>query len=184
MYRLPVTFALVSAYVLCLAFSPFIAPRGSSGTTYYVLKHGNNSNGQSWATAGNELASIDWSVIQPGDTILLDGGSQSMTYTTTMTIVKSGTAAAPITIERSTEAAHNGNVVLFGGGSPLPYCGQTKYVYQKPQRQHAIDFGSSSWIVVDGMSWDGISVYGYISDGVEMTGGGSNNDTLSFDEDL
>lgn len=180
-FYLRATFTLIAA-LLCLAFNfsgyfLVAGAKASSGTTYYVSKNGNNANGQSWATAWNELASINWSVVQPGDTILLDGGGQSMTYTTTMTIAKSGTQSAPITIERSTEGGHNGHVVLYGGGSPLPYCGQTNYVYQKPQRQNGIYFGSSSWIVLDGMSWDGISVYGYISDGVEMTGG-SNNDTL------
>jgi len=181
---LSLTFALVAVFFLCIGCSATVTPpvpaaRSTAGktTTYYVSKSGNNADGKSWATAWNELANIKWSVVQPGDTILLDGGSQSMVYTTTLTVGKSGTRTAPIIIERSTDVGHNGHVVLFGGGSPLPYCGQTQYVYQKPQRQHGIDFSSNSWIVLDGMSWDGISVYGYISDGVEMTGG-PRNDTL------
>ena len=183
-YYLFLTFALVGVFFLCIGCSSTVAPtvpaaRSTAGkaTTYYVSKNGDNANGRSWATAWNELANINWSVVQPGDTILLDGGGQSMTYTTTLTIGKSGIQTAPITIERSTDVGHNGHVVLFGGGSPLPYCGQTNYVYQKPLLQHGVVVGSSSWIVLDGMNWDGISVYGYNDDGVEMAGGPS-NDTL------
>jgi len=179
LYYLLVTFALISAYLLCLTFNPFISGvEANSGITYYVSKNGNNTNGQSWATAWNELASINWSVVQPGDTILLDGGSQSMTYSTTLTIAKSGTQAAPITIERATETGHNGTVILFGGRStPLPYCGQKNYVYHPAQRAHAIVFGSSSWIVLDGMNWHGINIHGFSDNGVDMSQTPS-NDTL------
>src|SRR4249919_2511253 len=112
LYYLPLTFALIIAFFFSITFNllglPLIpSARASSGTTYYVSKNGNNANGQSWATAWNELANIKWSVVQPGDTILLDGGSQSMAYTTTLTVGKSGTRTAPITIERATDAGHN-----------------------------------------------------------------------------
>src|SRR5215831_18683390 len=81
--------------------------------TYYVSRNGNNADGLSWATAWNELNQINWSIIQPGDTILLDGGSSQMQYSHVLTIGKSGASGAPITIERATDAGHNGTVILF-----------------------------------------------------------------------
>lgn len=150
----------------------------TNGNTYYVSKNGSNKDGISWATAWNELDQINWSVIQPGDIIILDGGSSQMVYTTTLTIGKSGTQSLPITIQRSTENGHNGKVVMFGGRStPLPYCGQSSYTYQQSSVAHGIVFRSSSWIVIDGMNWDGISIYGHSSHGVDMTSNPS-NDTL------
>lgn len=151
----------------------------STGKTYYVSKDGNNSNGRSWATAWNELDAINWSVIQPGDTILLDGGSGQMVYTTTLTIGKSGTPDAPITIRRATEAGRNGRVVIFGGRSiPLPYCGQPTYTNQTAGVVLiGIEFGASAWVVVDGMSWDGISIYGHNTAGVDFSSS-SDHDTL------
>ena len=112
-----------------MAFTPGVKAAGR--TTYYISKNGNNADGLSWATAWNELNKINWSLVQPGDTLLLDGGSQSTTYTTTLTIGKSGTQADPIIVKRATDAGHNGQVILFGGRSvPLPYCGQVNYTYR------------------------------------------------------
>ena len=48
-----------------------------NGHLYYISKNGNNGDGLSWATAWNELDKINWSVIEPGDTILIDGGSNN-----------------------------------------------------------------------------------------------------------
>jgi hypothetical protein len=182
LYYLPLTFTLIMAFFFSITFNllglPLIpSARASSGTTYYVSKNGNNADGRSWATAWNELANIKWSVVKPGDMILLDGGSQSMTYTTTLTVGQSGTRTAPITIERSTDVGRNGQVVLYGGGSPLPYCGQQNYTYQPSQTSHGMVFGTSSWIVIDGMNWGGISIHGFHDNGIDMTGG-PGNDTL------
>ena len=164
------------ALVACAASTP--QANSGPGKTYYVSKNGNGSDGKSWATAWNEMARIDWSVVQPGDTILLDGGAQSMTYTTTMTIGKSGTQAAPITIKRATDNGHNGTVILFGGrATPLPYCGQPAYGYRPASVADGIVFDAHSWIVIDGMSWDGIQIHGFSRYGVDMTGGPS-SDTL------
>src|SRR5260370_11350022 len=134
LYYLPLTFTLIAAFSFSIAFNllgfPLIpSARASSGTTYYVSKNGNNADGRSWATAWNELANIKWSVVEPGDMILLDGGSQSMTYDTTLTLGKSGTPTAPITIERSTDVGRNVQVVLYGCGSPPPSCGPQNYLY-------------------------------------------------------
>jgi hypothetical protein len=155
-----------------------ITPTASARVkTYYVSKNGSNSDGRSWLTAWNELNQINWSIIQPGDVIFLDGGSTNMVYTTTLTIGKSGTQVAPITIERTTEAGRNGKVVIFGGRSiPLPYCGQSTYTNQTAGvNQYGIEFGANSWVTVDGMSWGGIKVYGHFDAGVDFTSHASND---------
>jgi hypothetical protein len=55
-------------------------------TTYYVSKNGSNADGLTWATAWNEMNQIKWAQVQPQDVVAIDGGTTSMTYTTTMTI--------------------------------------------------------------------------------------------------
>jgi hypothetical protein len=149
------------------------------GKAYYVSKNGNNTDGRSWSTAWNELNQINWSVIKPGDVILLDGGTDKMVYTTTLMIGESGTRKAPITIQRATEAGRNGNVVIFGGRStPLPYCGQPEYTSQTTGViQFGIQFGAHSWVVVDGMNWRGMSIYGHDNAGVDFSSD-SDHDTL------
>src|SRR5690242_11633404 len=80
------------------AQTPTPKATAASGATWYVSKRGDNSAGTSWASAWNELNQVDWTLVQPGDTVLLDGGASGMTYTTKLSIQKSGTAGAPITI--------------------------------------------------------------------------------------
>ncbi len=157
--------------------TPKSTPTPISGNIFYISKNGNNGDGLSWQTAWNELNQINWSRIQPGDRILLDGGSTQMVYITTLTIGQSGTAAAPIRIEKATEAGRNGQVAIFGGRSiPLPYCGQTNYAYQTSGvTTHGIVFGGHAWIIVDGMDWDGITIYAHSSHGIDMTNNPSND---------
>lgn len=146
---------------------------------YYIAKNGNNGDGLSWATAWNELDKIDWSVVQPGDTILIDGGSQQMVYTTTLTIGKSGTQTAPITIRKATDRGRNGHVIIFGGRTKLlPYCNQPDYIVQTSGiNATAISIGSASWIVIDGGNWDGITIHGTGEEAVFFDTG-SSNDTI------
>ncbi len=149
------------------------------GRTYYVSKKGDNSDGRSWTTAWNELDQINWPVIQPGDTINLDGGSQQMIYTTTLSIGKSGTKGAPITITKASDAGHNGHVVIFGGRTiPLPYCNQRNYTAQTTGiNATGIDVGNASWIVIEGSNWDGITIHGTGQQGVAF-GSNSSNDII------
>ena len=57
---------------------------GPTGAVYYVSRTGSNGNGLSWATAWNELDQIGWSAVQPGDTILLDGGNTACDFPVTV----------------------------------------------------------------------------------------------------
>ena len=85
------TFHNVYASGLPLPESPAVQ---SPPTTYYVSKNGNNRDGLSWDTAWNELDQINWSSIQAGDTIYIDGG----TYHSSLSVGTSGTPSSPITI--------------------------------------------------------------------------------------
>lgn len=138
---------------------------------YYVSKMGNNGDGKSWATAWNELDQIDWSVIQPGYTIVIDGGSSEMVYRSTLSIEEvHGTAENPITIRRSNEQDRNGRVVIFGGRStPLPYCDQSNYTFQSSGvNSYGVYFDDASWIIIDGEDRSGIVIYGHNRNGMRF----------------
>ena len=89
---------------------------------HYVSKNGNNSNGNSWANAWNELDQIEWNNVQPGDLIYIDGGSDSMSYTSRITIGRGGTSHQNrITIQRSEESGHNGKIYFNGIYCDYPF---------------------------------------------------------------
>lgn len=172
-------FFSLSCLVIFGACSFLPATKAAGGNTYYVSKNGNNNGGTSWTDAWNELNQINWSRVQPGDTILIDGGVSSMVYTTALSVGKSGVAGYPITIKRATSAGHNGTVVLYGGRStPLPYCGQSTYTFQtQGVLTKGIDIGDNTYIVIDGSGWHGINVYG-VNGSAVIFGSNSHNDAL------
>ncbi len=148
-----------------------------SVNTFYVSKLGNNADGRSWATAWSELANINWAAVQPGDVILLDGGATSMTYTTSLSIGKSGVAGKPITIRLASEPGRNGKAVIFGGRStPLPYANQKDYTYDTTARLVGIALNGQDWIVIDGMKWRGIDVHGFNKYGIQLSS--ASNDVI------
>lgn len=69
----------------------------SNAANWYVKKGATGTNaGTSWANAWNEMDQISWRSISPGDTIWLAGG----TYTSNLTIGKSGTSDNRIYVKR------------------------------------------------------------------------------------
>src|SRR5205085_1078315 len=117
--------ALVVAMLILLAGYAVLPLRThriyAAGTTYYVSRAGTNGDGLSWTTAWSNLDTINWAVIQPGDTIVIDGGatpcaspydfsttrpgvSCGMLYNSTLTVGTSGTATAPVTIRLATDS--------------------------------------------------------------------------------
>ena len=140
--------------------------------TFYVSRTGSNGDGKTWASAWNELDQIEWDVIQPGDTILIDGGSSEMVYQTSLIVGKSGVALKPISIRLADETGRNGRVIIFGGRSnPLPYCGQTDYAFEKDDIQPVgILIDDHSWINVDGRKWKGITIFGHRRNGIRFKG--------------
>jgi len=147
-----------------------------TSTRYYVSKFGDNSNGLAWDTAWNELDQIKWEMIEPGDTILLDGGQTELVYSTQLTITKSGVYGMPVTIKVATESGRNGQVVIFGGrNTPLPYCGQDDYVYQDDNvGKIGVLIDNASWIVIDGTRWSGIVIHGHNEHGIQLNSGSAN----------
>lgn len=148
------------------------------GNVYYVSKSGSNADGKSWSTAWNELNQINWTTIQPGDTILIDGGTSGMIYTTTLNIGKSGISGAPITIARAQDTGHNAIVTFFGGSTvALPTCNQASWTPPTGTVADAINMNGNSYVTIDGGKWDGIKIHGYTYRATFFAGGES-NDTM------
>ena len=156
--------------------------------TFYVSRNGANADGLSWTSAWNELDQIDWNTVQPGDTILIDGGSTDcnrqvvvsntsntpvpvncgMVYETTLKPAKNGTSLNPISMQLASDPGRNGTVRIFGGRSlPLPYCGQSGYTLPAA-RLRGIDGTGVSYVTIDGTKWSGIMMYGHYEAGVYL----------------
>jgi len=146
-----------------------------NGRVFYVSRNGSNADGLSWATAWNELGNINWGVIKPGDTILIDGGATEMVYRTPLAPTVSGTPDKKISIRLASDAGRNGKVVIFGGrAAPLPYCGQTGYNYDKSAQTVGVYLQGRSWITLDGTKWRGITIYGFNKYGVWLSSSSNN----------
>ena len=107
---------LLILLVIALTFSSQLF-----AANYYVDKDANGSNnGTSWENAWQSFADINWSVISAGDVINISGGATSKTYYELINIPEglSGTAGNPIVITASTDAGHNGVVILDGINIP------------------------------------------------------------------
>ena len=82
---------------------------------------GGNNDGTSWTNAWRSFAAINWTTVQPGDTIYISGGTSTQTYTDIVTIGKSGISGNPITIAvDATNPSHNGTVIFN-----YNYCGNS-----------------------------------------------------------
>lgn len=79
-----------------------------------------------------------------------------MIYTTPLVITASGTKTDPIMIALADGVGRDGQVVIDGGGGPLPYCGQTDYSFT-PDYVDRVDI-RGSYIIIDGTKWRGIVV--------------------------
>jgi parallel beta helix pectate lyase-like protein len=85
-------------------------PLGVTGNSWYVLKGAPGTRtsactaaGTTWTNAWGEMDQINWSCVQPGDTVWLAGGA----YTNGFVVGASGTAGKPIYVARvlSTDTA-------------------------------------------------------------------------------
>jgi hypothetical protein len=142
--------------------------------TFYVSPSGTNGDGLSWARAWRDLDDINWSVVQPGDTILLDGGPTAcpalgpgyncgIVYASTLTIARNGSSQAPITIRLAGTDGRNGTAIIDGGLSQWSRCSEYAPEPAPPSvggttRTEGIDLNDSQWIVIDGTKWGGIEV--------------------------
>lgn len=163
-------------------------PQASGALTWYVSRHGDNVDGRSWATAWNELDRINWSLVRPGDVVLVDGGARpcrsnytfanhetarpglscGMLYRTPLSVRANGTPAAPVTVRLANEAGRNGTAVVFGGrASKLPHCNQADYKASGRAAAFGIAVPGMRHVVIDGGHRSGIMVYGAES-GVDL----------------
>ncbi|MDX6205698.1 MAG: hypothetical protein QOF39_1755 [Frankiales bacterium] len=174
--------ALLAAAGLAVAVVlPFLHPPGSGHTTYYVSRGGDGSSGRSWQHAWNELGQIRWNLVQPGDLVMIDGGSLAcpsnaaeagldsaealhpcgMTYRTSLVVASSGRLGAPVTIALSTERGRDGTVVLQGGRTTaLPFCNQRTYRQSGTELPAGIAIRGRTHVVIDGRHRSGIVVRG------------------------
>ena len=115
--------------------------------------------------------------MQPGDVILLDNGAVRCSYPVEVT----GKSASPGncgTVYESTltpksavtiRLGTTGTVIIFGGrSSPLPYRDQSDWNGSNG-RSKTINLSSVSDVVVDGVHWAGIMVYGHGSSALDFT---------------
>lgn len=161
---------LMSTKLISAKLLDYSSASASQAAIYYVSKEGNNGNGQSWQTAWNELDQINWPIIKPGDTIVIDGGAIEMTYATPMEIGASGSSDAPIYIQASAEPGRNGKITIFGGRyKALPHCFQNSF--EDPIGE-IINFGirtnDHSWLILDGLDWNGIVIHGFGRAGIRI----------------
>ncbi|MGZ3795652.1 MAG: hypothetical protein ACXVB1_04780 [Pseudobdellovibrionaceae bacterium] len=107
--------------ILFLLFSA--APAFVQAATYYVRIGAIGSNsGTDWNNAWSNMSSIDFNVINPGDTIYIAAGTYDA-----LAIIKSGTAGNPITFKRATNLEHgtstgwsstyDARIIIDGGGA-------------------------------------------------------------------
>jgi hypothetical protein len=151
---------------------PADALQADAATNFYVSPSGDNTDGRSWANAWSDLDRINWNVVQPGDTIILDGGASQQIYSTTLTIGKSGLPDTPITVRLSDEPGHDGKVIIDGGLTywPCQATGPSPYTQNPPPgtRPYGLDLNGQSWIVVDGVKWGGIEIRNHNITGVRF----------------
>jgi hypothetical protein len=65
-----------------------------------------------WAGGWKTLSAINWTSVQPGDTIFVFGGADSVTYNEALTVGKSGAPNKFITIMPGLSASYNGKVII------------------------------------------------------------------------
>src|SRR5687767_5310793 len=168
----------------------------SAARTFYVSRSGSNGDGLSWATAWSELSRINWAAVAAGDTILVDGGSVAcpalgpgyncgMVYNCSLSIGKSGTSSAPITIRLASEPGRNGTAIIDGGLTAWSRCAEYPSEPAPPAtpngagvRDTGISTNSAQWVVVDGTKWGGIEVRNHTRYGLNL--GGSQHVTARY----
>jgi hypothetical protein len=87
--------------------------------SHYVDKQTDGkNNGISWRDAWQSFADIKWNQIQPGDTLFISGGTDSLIYYDELSVGASGTVANPIIIIAGkyspSPKGHSGRVIIDG----------------------------------------------------------------------
>ena len=110
-------YALLCRHIRLTSFLIFFALIGLSSTfatNYYVDRNASgNGSGSSWANA-SLWSSFNWSQLNPGDTVFVNGGTDSLVYSSNlrMNINASGSSQNKIVITRGKEPGHNGKPIF------------------------------------------------------------------------
>jgi len=179
--------------VICLALNVFAYRHlfsvvlRASGNTYYVSKNGNNTSGLDWHTAWNELDQIRWNTVQPGDTIVIDGGNTQqpscpgpcMIYQTPLTVGRSGTSPDPVRIIKSVEPNHDGQAIITGGRAPLAESciGSESTANYSGALEAGIYINEKQFVIIDGSHWGGLVIRDTASSGIQFRDRSSNTQT-------
>lgn len=114
----PVRKACLATGILISALCVF--GTSAQAATYYLdCAVASSGNGSSWATAWKNFSNI--SGLNPGDTVMISGGSTSQICTTGDYNSVSGTQASPITYQVSSDAGHNGTLTINATGAHFIY---------------------------------------------------------------
>ncbi len=85
----------------------------------YVDKNASGSNnGASWTDAWESFDDIDWGDLNPGDTLFISGGTESVTYDDMLEIRASGEEGNPIVVTIGQQPPHNGKVIIEDPNDP------------------------------------------------------------------
>ena len=177
-------FLLVSVIAI---FSALALSAQTTPQTFYVSRTGNNADGKTWATAFSELNQIQWNVVRPGDTIILDGGAVAcppmgdevpgcgVVFNTPLNFGQSG-----VTIKLSGESGHNGTAILDGNQTDFTFCSENVNMPTPPRSpggavlETGVSFGGVNDSTLDGTKPGGISVRNNWRYGIVMGGGDRN----------
>lgn len=142
-----------------------------SAASFYVRKGATGANnGSDWTNAWSEMNKVNYSVVNPGDTIYVAAGTYG-----SFAVGKSGTAGNPITIKRATTSLHGtetgwnnayDGLVVIDGNSDTAW-------------SKIIDVSKKSYITIDGATKYGIRV---IDGGYGIGADGANNLTVRYVE--
>ncbi|MEP0859803.1 MAG: discoidin domain-containing protein [Ignavibacterium sp.] len=113
---------------LLFLFSTLIYSQ-SQPKAWYVDKRATSlNNGTSWTNAWSSFSTINWANIQPGDTLFISGGTDSIVYTESLTIGKSGASNQHIVITKGKDSGHNGKVILQNSTGNAIYMLNRQYI--------------------------------------------------------
>jgi hypothetical protein len=147
-----------------------------SAATFHVRKGATGANnGTDWVNAWNDMRSINYSAINPGDTIYIAAGTYGP-----LAVTKSGTAAAPIRFKRATGAEHGSTA-----GWSSAYDGRV--IIDGADGLFAIGIGEGgSFTGQSNITIDGVTKYGIwlrnAMFGIRAARGSSNNLTVRYVE--
>jgi hypothetical protein len=102
----------LSLVLLTTSLSSFLSFSPAHATTYYVSVKGNGTNPTTWAGAWTGPSQVNDNVLQPGDTLIFDGGPGGMVYNGTLRILYDN-----LTVQKATDAGRNGQVIFDGQGN-------------------------------------------------------------------